>query len=149
MFALFKLNHLWDNKINYTKSEVGYSDINTYLSCNTNLKQIRVNISFTLPIKTQKLHRPLLILTEKVQSLSKNWLKDVIDSDSSRKLLWCHYFDDKFLIVYTFWILLDTLYRSGEGGRGMGGGEGGLDRYIHRTHEDATMVGADQPEKFS
>ena len=96
MFALFKSNHLWDNKINYIKSAVGYSDINTYLSCNTNLKHLRVTISITRPIKTQKIHRPLLILTGKVQSLPKNWLKNVIDSDSSRKLLWCHYFDDNF-----------------------------------------------------
>lgn len=95
-FPCLSPNHLWDNKINYTKSEVGYSDINTYLSCNTNLKQLRVNISITLPIKTQKLHRHLLILRGKVQSLSENWLKNVIDSDSSRKLLWFHYFDDNF-----------------------------------------------------
>ena len=66
MFALFKPNDVWDNKINCTKYEVRYSDISTYLSCNTNLKQLRVNISITLPIKIQKLHRPLLILTGKV-----------------------------------------------------------------------------------
>ena len=95
MFALFKLKHLWDTKINYTKSEVDYSDINTYLSCNTDLKQLRVDISITLPIKTQKLHRPLLILTGKVHSSTKNWLKNVIDF-CYRKLLRCHYFDVTF-----------------------------------------------------
>ena len=86
MFALFKLKHLWDNKINCTKSEVGYSHINTYLSCNTNLKQLRFNISITLPIETQKLQRPLLILTGKVVFV-KELAENVIDSDSSRKLL--------------------------------------------------------------
>ena len=66
LFALFKLNQLRDTKTDQTKSEVGYSDINTYLCCNTNLKQLRVDISITLKIETQKLHKPILILTGKV-----------------------------------------------------------------------------------
>ena len=87
MFALFKLNHLWDNKINCKKSEVGYSHINTYLSCNTNLRQLRVNISSTLPIKTQKTTQASFDSHGESTVFVKELTENVIDSDSSRKLL--------------------------------------------------------------